>query len=374
MNKEIILAAFMILECEPGCSMEEIRASFRQMVKVWHPDRFPNDPKLQHKATEKLKLINEAYDLLKQVYSEVEQDADLESQPRATAQPTFVRTESQPKKSDDVEYKVGQEKIEITKEWDANTKQLFYKKIIVKVLSFDGRHVSIQTKIFTTKPVPPNESFEEASTSSMSFSLSPEQGARRVCHTDGSSFFMPPSEHEWSGNDYVFSDGSTVSIHGQTTDLFFHDENKKADWCRRSSNLHGLDEGYIIFKKRQNWQVCFEITQRAIDLHANNCWGWIHRSFALNRLSKTKEAYESLRQAFEMFPKNATISYNLACYSSLLGDTRAAKDWLKSAFRLALKDGSFDKYRKMAIEDIELSSIRNDVTKIALLSKLSRFF
>ncbi|MDA8090568.1 MAG: lysozyme inhibitor LprI family protein [Nitrospiraceae bacterium] len=39
----------------------QIRESYRDLVKVWHPDRFAHDPKLQQKAEEKLKEINLAY-------------------------------------------------------------------------------------------------------------------------------------------------------------------------------------------------------------------------------------------------------------------------------------------------------------------------
>lgn len=44
---------------------EEIKQAYRDLVKVWHPDRFPNDPRLQQKAQEKLKEINLAYEYLK---------------------------------------------------------------------------------------------------------------------------------------------------------------------------------------------------------------------------------------------------------------------------------------------------------------------
>ena len=63
-QEEIIIAAFFILECEPGCSEEDVKSSYRQLVRVWHPDRFDTDQKLKQKATEKMKLLNEAYQLL----------------------------------------------------------------------------------------------------------------------------------------------------------------------------------------------------------------------------------------------------------------------------------------------------------------------
>ncbi len=53
---------YKILGLEVGASREQIKDAYHDLVKVWHPDRFTNDPKLQNKAQEKLKEINEAYD------------------------------------------------------------------------------------------------------------------------------------------------------------------------------------------------------------------------------------------------------------------------------------------------------------------------
>ncbi len=53
-----------ILELEPGISVDELKRAHRDLVKVWHPDRFADDPRLQLKAQEKLKQINEAYEFL----------------------------------------------------------------------------------------------------------------------------------------------------------------------------------------------------------------------------------------------------------------------------------------------------------------------
>lgn len=56
--------AYELLGVKPGVSMRELKAAHRDLAKVWHPDRFQHDPRLQEKAQEKLKEINEAYDLL----------------------------------------------------------------------------------------------------------------------------------------------------------------------------------------------------------------------------------------------------------------------------------------------------------------------
>src|SRR4051794_17106010 len=50
-----------VLGLEPTASAQEIKAAYRDLAKVWHPDRFAHDPRLQQKAQEKLKEINDAY-------------------------------------------------------------------------------------------------------------------------------------------------------------------------------------------------------------------------------------------------------------------------------------------------------------------------
>ena len=52
------------MELAPGASEREIKNAYHLMVKVWHPDRFQNDPTLGQAAEIKLKEINAAYLLL----------------------------------------------------------------------------------------------------------------------------------------------------------------------------------------------------------------------------------------------------------------------------------------------------------------------
>jgi DnaJ domain len=56
--------AYELLGVKPGVSGKELKAAQRDLAKVWHPDRFLHDPRLQEKAQEKLKEINEAYEVL----------------------------------------------------------------------------------------------------------------------------------------------------------------------------------------------------------------------------------------------------------------------------------------------------------------------
>ncbi len=51
---------YSFLELEPGDSPEKMKQAYRDMAFVWHPDRYSHNPRLQQKANEKLKAINEA--------------------------------------------------------------------------------------------------------------------------------------------------------------------------------------------------------------------------------------------------------------------------------------------------------------------------
>jgi curved DNA-binding protein CbpA len=71
MTKEI-LECFELLELTPNASPSEVKRARNEMAKVWHPDRFPNDVKLQSKGQEKLKEINLAYEKIQDFYKNPE--------------------------------------------------------------------------------------------------------------------------------------------------------------------------------------------------------------------------------------------------------------------------------------------------------------
>ncbi len=56
---------FQTLELDHDASDAEVRQAYKDLVMVWHPDRFCHNPRLRQKAEEKLKLFNQAYEHLK---------------------------------------------------------------------------------------------------------------------------------------------------------------------------------------------------------------------------------------------------------------------------------------------------------------------
>lgn len=55
---------YAALEIHEGAGMDEIRQAYRDLVTIWHPDQYQGNPRLQKKATERLKALNAAYEML----------------------------------------------------------------------------------------------------------------------------------------------------------------------------------------------------------------------------------------------------------------------------------------------------------------------
>ena len=64
-----------VLGVSPGDSREKVKEAYRDLAKVWHPDRFLGDERLAEKAQEKLKEINDAYHRLDAFLMEREDDS-----------------------------------------------------------------------------------------------------------------------------------------------------------------------------------------------------------------------------------------------------------------------------------------------------------
>ena len=55
---------FEILELNPDASVDEVQQAYKDLVNIWHPDRFATNPRLRQKAEAKLKEINRAYSVV----------------------------------------------------------------------------------------------------------------------------------------------------------------------------------------------------------------------------------------------------------------------------------------------------------------------
>ncbi|MCZ6856608.1 MAG: J domain-containing protein [Gemmatimonadetes bacterium] len=68
-----VASCYRVLGLPPGTALADIKKAYLDLAQVWHPDRFVHDPRLQQKAQDNLKRINEAYEIL--------QSSDLPDRP-----------------------------------------------------------------------------------------------------------------------------------------------------------------------------------------------------------------------------------------------------------------------------------------------------
>ena len=113
-----------------------------------------------------------------------------------------------------------------------------------------------------------------------------------------------------------------------------------------------LEPRWHICAKAGKWDECVDIAGEIIKLDPKRPFGWIHRSFALQELKRTQEAFDQLLPVADRFPKLWLIPYNLACYCAQLGRLDECQGWFKKA--MAIDDLTV---QRAAIDDPDLKPL-----------------
>ncbi len=101
-----------------------------------------------------------------------------------------------------------------------------------------------------------------------------------------------------------------------------------------------------------NWDQCVSIGRALVESAPEEAVGWIHRSFALHEMGRTREAYDELRPGLEIFEKEQLIWYNMACYACCLDEKVEARTLLNRAIELG-----GDAVRTQALNDSDLRGV-----------------
>jgi tetratricopeptide (TPR) repeat protein len=110
----------------------------------------------------------------------------------------------------------------------------------------------------------------------------------------------------------------------------------------------------------EEWEECFTIGKKLVEIDPDEAFGWIHRSYALHELKRTREASEWLAPALSKFPEEELVAYNLACYACQLGELEEAKALLKTCVERS--DAKVIKAR--ALEDPDLAALHSYIKKM----------
>ena len=115
-----------------------------------------------------------------------------------------------------------------------------------------------------------------------------------------------------------------------------------------------------VYARARHWESAYEIANALVKMVPDEPVGWIHRSYVLHEQRRTQEAWDQLLPAWERFPVEPTIAYNLACYACQLGRLQEAWTWLERAF--AMDDSQSRIFRREALEDPDLQPLRDKLT------------
>ena len=114
-----------------------------------------------------------------------------------------------------------------------------------------------------------------------------------------------------------------------------------------------LEVEWRIHSTRLDWEKALDAARCCIEAAPHLPAGWIHQSYSLHELGRTKEAFQSLHAIVLKFPDESVIPYNLACYSCQMGDLEAARRWFDQAVRI----GGKATIKEMAEDDPDLEPL-----------------
>lgn len=121
-----------------------------------------------------------------------------------------------------------------------------------------------------------------------------------------------------------------------------------------------LDVEWKALAGLRDWGRALAVAERLLDRVPEEIAGWIHRSYCLHELDRTREALDLLEPAYSRFPDDFVVPYNLACYACQLGDLVSAKAWLERA----LKRGDRRTVKRMALGDDDLAQLRGEIERL----------
>ncbi len=120
-----------------------------------------------------------------------------------------------------------------------------------------------------------------------------------------------------------------------------------------------------------HWQVCaelklweegLEVARALLASDPQRASGWLHQAYALRRVpgGSIEKAWEALLPAFDKFPTEPIIPYNLACYACQMKQLQLAREWLQRAALV----GTQAQIKKMALEDPDLEPLWEEIRRL----------
>jgi predicted Zn-dependent protease len=95
-----------------------------------------------------------------------------------------------------------------------------------------------------------------------------------------------------------------------------------------------LEIRWQVAVKNRSWEEGLVLAETLCERAPKSPFGWVHRSYCLHELKRTREAWDTLLPLAETFPDDWLICYNLACYACQLKRLGEARTWLSRAVEI----------------------------------------
>lgn len=120
-----------------------------------------------------------------------------------------------------------------------------------------------------------------------------------------------------------------------------------------------LEVRWLVHAQEKDWDRGLAVSLDLLEQVPDRASTWLHHAYALRRATGggLEKAWDALLPAFERFPEESTIPYNLACYACQLGRLAEARQWLERA----LKKGGKQKIKTMALNDDDLRALWEEI-------------
>jgi hypothetical protein len=120
-----------------------------------------------------------------------------------------------------------------------------------------------------------------------------------------------------------------------------------------------LEVRWVVCAEEKDWAQGLEIARALVSADPKRASGWLHQAYALRRIpdGSVKRAWDALLPAFDRFPAEPIICYNLSCYACQMNQLDAARVWLKRALVI----GDKEQLKQMAMADSDLEVLWSEI-------------
>ncbi len=127
----------------------------------------------------------------------------------------------------------------------------------------------------------------------------------------------------------------------------------------RQAHPDVLEVRWAIHVEEKNWDPALQVARALVKAAPERSAGWIFQAYALRRtsLGGLQQAWDALRPAYDLFPRQPIIPFNLACYSCQMRRLEEARSWLA---RAVLIGGKAD-LKQMALAEPDLQALWEEI-------------